>query len=136
MLKLELNEYINESARAKTSKWKEYMNKIDDKPIFQIKNYIMNILISTFIPTLNNHAATDEQKVNTLGKIFFPKPSSIDLTDILSTIHPQEILYEAQITIRQIRETINHLTPDKAFNSNEISNRVLKNTILIIEYHL
>ena len=116
--------------------WKEYVDKVDDKSIFQIKKYIINISISTFISTLNNHAATNEQKVNAFRKAFFPKSSSADLTNIPSTSHSQEISYEAQITTRQIREAINRLAPDKAFDSDEILNRVLKNTIPTIEHHL
>src|SRR5216117_692741 len=130
------NEYEEESARAKVSKWKEYVNNADGKTIWQIKKYITNIPTSTFIPTLNGHAATYEQKVNALRKAFFPKPPLADLTDIPSAVHPQEIPYEAQITIQQIREAVNRLAPDKAPGPDEISNRVLKNALPAIEHHL
>ena len=127
------NEYVREIARAKANHWKDYVNKADGKSIFQIKKYIMNTPTSTFIPTLNNHATTNEQKVNILRKAFFPKPPPADLTDIPSAKHPQEIPYEAQITIRQIREAVNRLASEKAPGPDEISNRVLKNTLPIIE---
>src|SRR5947207_3417441 len=112
------------------------MNKVNDKFIFQIKKYIINILLSIFISTLNNYAIINEQKLNAFRKAFFFKSSPVNLIDIFSTSHSQEISYEAQITTRQIREIINRLASDKAFDSNEISNRVLKNTIPIIEHHL
>ena len=51
-------------------------------------------------------------------------------------MHPQEIPYEAQITIQQIREAVNRLAPDKAPGPDEISNRVLKNALPAIEHHL
>ena len=97
-----MNEYIEKIAGVKMNHWKKYMNKVDDKFIFQIKKYIINILTSIFISTLNNHAIINEQKINTFRKAFFSKSSLINLTDILSTSHSQEISYETQITTRQI----------------------------------
>src|SRR5438552_19110805 len=76
------------------------------------------------------------QKVVTFQKAFFPKPPSADLTDIPLAVHQQEVPYEAQITVRQIREAVNRLAPDKAPGPDEISNRVLKNTLPVIEQHL
>jgi len=74
--------------------------------------------------------------VSALQKAFFPKPPPAELKDIPSTVYPQEVPYEAQITARQIREAVNRLAPDKAPGPDEISNRVLKNTLPVIEYHL
>ena len=76
------------------------------------------------------------RKTAVLQKAFFPKPPPADLSDIPLATSPQEIPYEAQITIRQIRETVNRLAPDKAPGPDEISNRVLKNTLPVIEHHL
>lgn len=67
---------------------------------------------------------THEQKTATLWKAFFPKPPPADLSDIPLATYPQEIPFEAQITIRQIRETVNRLNPDKAPGPDEISNRL------------
>jgi ribonuclease HI len=83
-----------------------------------------------------NHAATNEQKVNALKKAFFPKPPPADLTKISTARHPQEVPYEALITTRQIQEAVSRLASDKAPGPNEISNRVLKNTLPIIDHHL
>ena len=112
------------------------MNNADRKTIWQIKKYVTNIPTSTFIPTLNGNAASNEQKVTALQKAFFPKPPLAELKDIPSTVYPQEVPFEAQITARQIREAVNRLAPDKAPGPDEISNRVLKNTLPVIEYHL
>ena len=112
------------------------MNNANDKTIWQIKKYITNTPTSTFIPTLNGHVATNDQKVTVFQKAFFLKPPPADLTDITLSVYPQEVPYEPQITIRQIQEAVNRLSPDKAPGPDEISNRVLKNTLPIIEHHL
>jgi ribonuclease HI len=130
------DEYAQEIARARPRKWREYANSANRKTIWQIKRYITNIPTSTFVPTLNDHAATNEQKVSVLRKAFFPKPPPADLTDISSTVYPQEVPFEAQITVQQIREAVNRLAPDKAPGPDEISNRVLKNALPVIEHHL
>ena len=130
------DEYVQEISRAKESKWREYVNNADGKTIWQVKKYVTNIPTPTFVPTLNGNAATNEQKVNALRKAFFPKPPPADLTDIPSTAYPQEVPFEARITMQQIREAINRLAPDKAPGPDEISNRVLKNALPVIENHL
>jgi ribonuclease HI len=130
------DEYVQEIAHAKVSKWKEYVNNVNNKTIWQVKRYVTNIPTSTFVPTLDGHAATNEQKIVALQKAFFPKPPPADLTDIPLAAYPEEAPYEAQVTIRQIRETINRLAPDKAPGPDEISNIVLKNTLPVIEHHL
>ena len=127
---------MQETSRAKTNKWKEYVNNANGKTIWQIKKYITNTPTSTFVPTLNGNAATNEQKVRALLKAFFPSPPPADLTAIPSAVYSEEVPYEAQITIQQIREAVNRLAPDKAPSSDEISNRVLKNVLPVIENHL
>src|SRR5216117_2534738 len=91
--RIKANEYTQEIARAKARKWKEYVNNANHKTIWQIKKYITNKPTSTFIPTLDGHAATNEQKVSILRKAFFPKPPPADLTDLLTATHPQEVPY-------------------------------------------
>ena len=108
------NEYTREIARAKASKWKEYVDNADGKTIWQVKKYVTNTTTSTYIPTLNDNAATNEQKVNTLQKAFFPKPPSADLTDIPQAKYPQEVPFKSQMTVRKIREAVKRLAPDKA----------------------
>ena len=76
------NEYIWEIRRAKTNKWKEYVDNADGKTIWQIQKYATSTMTTTHVPTLNEKAATNEQKVNALRKAFFPKPPLADLTDI------------------------------------------------------
>ena len=70
-----------------------------------------------------------EQKVNAFQKAFFSKSSSTNLNNISSTRYPESISYEKQITIRQIREIIAKLAPKKASEPDEITNRMLINTL-------
>jgi len=107
--RIKANEYTQEIARAKASKWKEYVNNANHKRIWQIKKYITNKPTSTFIPTLDGHTATNEQKVSILQKVFNPKPPPADLIDLLTAPHPQEVPYEDRITIQQVREAVNRL---------------------------
>ena len=130
------NEHKREIAQAKVSKWREYVSNVDGKTIFQVKDYVTNIPTSAVVPTLEGSAVTNEQKAAALKKAFFPKPPPADLSDIASTTYPQEVPYEHQITIRQIREAVNRLAPNKAPGPDEIANRVLKETLPVIERHL
>jgi len=134
--RIKANQYMHEIAQAKTKKWKEFVDKADRKSIWQVKKYIDNTPTSTFIPTINGNATTHEQKATAFQKAFFPKPPCADLTDIPPAIHLQEVPFETQITTRQIHEAVNKLAPDKAPGPDEIANKVLKNTLPIIECHL
>jgi Endonuclease-reverse transcriptase/Reverse transcriptase (RNA-dependent DNA polymerase) len=134
--RVKANQYTREISQAKENKWKEYVSNVDDKSIWKIKDFITNTYTPTFIPTLKKGAATIEQKFSELKKAFFPKPPPADLTDISSSVYPPEVPCETQIAIRQIREAINKLASDKAPGPDEITNRVLKNTLSTIERHL
>ena len=133
---IKADEYTREIAKAKESKWKEYVDNADGKTIWQVKNYVTDLPTSAFVPTLNDHAETNEEKVTVLRRAFFPKLPSADLADIPLAEYPQEVPFEDQITIRQIREAVNRIAPDKSPGPDEISNRVLKNTLPVIEHHL
>ena len=92
--KVKEKEHDHKIEKARTDKWREFMNKADRKTIYQINKYITNIPTPTFIPTLNTNMATNEEKVSTLEKAFFPKPPSADLKDIRRAKYPQEVPYE------------------------------------------
>jgi len=134
--RVKANEYTREIAQAKENHWKEYVSTADGKSIFKIKDYVTNSYSPTFIPTLEKGAATIDQKFAELRKTFFPKPPPANLKDVTRSVYPQEVPHEPQITIRQIREAINKLAPDKAPGPDEITNRALKNTLPTIEHHL
>ena len=59
-------EHDHEIEKARTDKWKEFMNKVDGKIIYQVKKYITNIPTPTFIPTLDTNTAMNEEEVSTL----------------------------------------------------------------------
>ena len=112
------------------------MNNADGKTIWQIKKYIDNIPTSAFVPTLENNATTNEQKAIMLQKTFFPSPPPANLDDIQRASYPSEIPFNHRVTIRQVRQAINQLSPDKAPGPDEITNRVLKHALPVIENHL
>ena len=92
-----------EIRRAKEKKWREYVENADDKSIFEIQRYITNTPTQTMIPTLNDRAATHEEKIATLQASFFPLPPPADLTDISQkTAHPSEVPFSSRITMQQV----------------------------------
>ena len=135
--KVKAKEYIEEIVKAKTTHWRGYIEKPDNKSIGQIIRYITNKPTSSIIPTLNGKEATNEQKVNALQKSFFPRPPSADLSDLSrSTIYPTPISYEPRITLQQIQRAVNRAAPRKAPGPDKISNLVLQHALPIIEQHL
>lgn len=130
------NKYKRKIAQAKKNKWREFVNGASNKTIFQVKNYAMNTPVPSFVPTLDGHAASHSQKVELLRKSFFPLPPPAKLNDIPQSIYLQEVPVNLDITVRQVREAVAKLTPDKAPGPDEITNRVLKNTLPIIESHI
>ena len=101
-------EYSEGITRAQKAKWKEYVEKADEKSIWQIKKYATNIATSSLIPTLDHHAATHEDKVETLTRTFFPPPPPADLTDIAwsNGDFPLPVPYEPSIMVEQIQAAV------------------------------
>ena len=130
------NQYISKIAQAKRDKWREVINNADAKSIWQVKKYVANVPVSTFVPTLDGQAASQSQKVELLQKSFFPHPPLARLDDIPLAIYPQEVPFSSKITIKQIREAVRKLAPDKAPGPDEIPNRVLQTTLETTERHL
>ena len=129
-------EHDHEIEKARTEKGREFVNKADGKTIWQVKKYITNVPIPAFIPTLDTNMATNEEKISTLRKAFFPKPPPADLKDIRRAKYLEEVTYEHQVTIRQIRNAVGKLAPEKAPGPDEIANIVIKKTLPLIEQHL
>ena len=99
------------------------MNNADDKTIYQFKDYVTNIPTSAFVPTLEDSAMTNEQKVIIPKNAFFPLPSQTDLRDISQAEYLAEIQYDSRVSIRQIREAVNKSAPNKAPGSDVITNK-------------
>jgi ribonuclease HI len=130
------NHYMSRIAQAKKDKWREFVNNACNKSIWQVKRYTTNTPAPSFIPTLDGYAASHSQKVELLQKGFFPPPPSAKLEDITQAVYPQEAPFVHEISIRQVREAIARLAPDKAPGPDEITNRVLKSLLPIIECHI
>ena len=97
-----------------------------------------NIATSSLIPTLDDHAATHEDKVETLTRTFFPPPPPADLTDIAwsNRDFPLPVPYEPSITVEQIQAAVRRAAPKKAPGPDGISNRVIRKALPLIEHHL
>lgn len=89
--------------KVKKAKWREYVENVDDKSIFQIHHYLTNISMQSLISTLDDRATTHEEKITILQKVFFLPSSSADLKDIFhqkATIYPPEISFSPYIMIQ------------------------------------
>ena len=123
--------------KAQRTKWKEYVENADGKSIYKIKNYAFNKATSSLIPTLDGQAATQEDKVNTLTKAFFPRPPPANLSDITQTDdYPPPAPYGPSITIEQIQAAVHRAAPKKAPGPDGISNRVIREALPHIERHI
>ena len=130
------NIYVKEIEKAKKTKWQEFVKDADEKSIWQIKKYIDSKTSQTVIPTLDDKAITQAEKVDLLKQAFFPAPPRADLTDTQDAQYPQEIPFEPTITIQQIRNAVNRVLPNKAPGPDGITNQVLKKALPVIEKHL
>ena len=130
------NHYMRKIAQAKKDKWREFVKGASQQSIWQVKRYVTNIPVPSFVPTLDGHAASHGQKVELLQKGFFPQPPPAVLEDISKSAYPQEVPFAPEITIRQVHEAVARLAPDKAPGPDEITNRVLKNSLSSIEDHI
>jgi hypothetical protein len=106
-------EYSEGIIRIEQSKWKEYVENADGKSIWQIKEYALNTNtgLSNIIPTLDGHAATHEEKLETLTNVFFPPPPPADLTDIRARVRVQSVPYDPTITLEQIQAAVRRTSP-------------------------
>ena len=131
------NEYTEGITKAQRATWKKYVEKADGKSIFQIKKYAFNIATSSLIPTLDGQAATHEDKVATLTRVFFPQPPPADLTDITQhKTYPPPVSYGSLITIEQIQAAVQRAAPKKAPGPDRIPNRVIRQALPHIGCHL
>ena len=129
-------EYTDGISQAIRSKWKEYIGNADGKSIYQIKNYVFNKATSSIIPTLDDKAVTQEDKVEALTKAFFPSPPPADLTDITQMDYPPPTPYSPTITIEQIQVAVRKAAPKKAPGPDRIPNKVIQKALPYIEHHL
>lgn len=101
----------------------------------KMANYGLKICCKTEKEAETLRSVPWQNAIEGANALFSPPPQA-DLRDISQTKYPNEILFESQVTVRQIREAINNLASNKAPGSDEITNRALKHILPVIEYHL
>jgi len=106
--------------------WQKFITKADKRSIWKVNKYLNSTPINTFIPTLEGEVTTNEQKMNTLKKIFFPSPPPADLSDIPNTSYPDPMPMNLNIIITQIKQAIDKPAPNKAPRPDKIPNHILK----------
>src|SRR5204863_3969244 len=106
--------FKQEMNKCKRDTWQKFVSEADEYDIWKVNNYLNTTPINTFIPTIEGEAAMNEQKTNTLKKIFFPPPPPADLSDIPNTNYPNSITTNLNITITQVKQAIDKLPPNKA----------------------
>src|SRR5271169_993367 len=74
--KEKLREYNRAIKRAKRETWRNFVEQADEKTIWQVKKYTDSTPTTTYIPTLQGKASTNEEKATTFQKTFFPPPIS------------------------------------------------------------
>src|SRR6266496_5809780 len=116
--------------------WQKFVSKADERSIWKINKYLNSTPINTFIPTLEGEVATNQQKINTLKKIFFPSPPPADLSDIPDTNYPDPMSMNPNITITQVKQAIDKLAPNKAPRPDEIPNHILKQCLSTLQHHI
>src|SRR5437773_10295660 len=117
----------------KRATWQKFISEADEHSIWKVNKYLNSTPTNTFIPTLEGEAATNEQKTNTLKKIFFPSPPPADLRDIPNASYPDSVPMNLSITMTQVKRAIDKLAPNKAPGPDEIPNRILKRCLSILQ---
>src|SRR5437667_6298884 len=118
----------------KRATWQKFISEADEKDIWKVNKYLNSIPTNTVILTLEGEAATNEQKTNTLKKIFFPPPPPADLSDIRNASYPEAVSTNLNITITQVKRAIDKLLPNKAPGPDEIPNHILKPCLPILQH--
>src|SRR6266496_1243388 len=86
-----------------------------------------------------NGASTNEEKAIELQQAFFPPPPPAVIDDLHMPNRPprpQPVYCPQNVTMRQLQNAVEKLSPNKAPGPDEVSNLVLKNTFEITQHHL
>ena len=130
-------EYKSKIKDAKWTTWRTFVKEADSRTIWQINKYLNNLPTNSFIPTLNGHATTNQQKADLLRQSFFPPPPPAVLNDIQNTrTYPHPLPVDPDITMLQVHQAVQKLNPKKATGPDEISNRVIKRNISTLDKHI
>ena len=129
--------YFGDIKKAKQKTWRNFVEKADERTIWKVKKYMESVPTSTYIPTLNGHATSNEEKTKEFKEAFFPPPPLANLTDITETLeYPDSVACSSHITMHQLQKAVDKTAPDKAAGPDEISNHILKESFPEIKHLL
>ena len=121
---------------SKRNTWQNFVSKVNERDIWIVNNYLNSMPTNTYIPTLEGKAASNAQKTDILSRTFFPPPPSVDLRDIPNANYPDPVSTNLNITSTQVKRAIEKLAPNKAPESDEIPNHILKRCLSILQHHI
>jgi hypothetical protein len=75
-------EYRGKIKQCKRNTWRKFMKEADEKTIWKLKKYMDSTPTSSYIPTINETAASNDEKAEIFKSTFFPLPPQADLNDI------------------------------------------------------
>jgi len=125
--------YIKAIAKAKQDTWRKFVENTVN--IWTANRYLNNTPSQMFVPTIEN-AQTQHEKATKLQDAFFPAPPDAILEDIREAQYPTSVPFLPLITKQQIEKAVKNCSPRKAPGPDEISNRVLRETLPTISDHL
>ena len=67
------------------------MKEADEKRIWKFKKYMDSTPTSSYIPTINETAASNDEKAEIFKSTFFPPPPPADLSDIETADYPEPV---------------------------------------------
>jgi exonuclease III len=78
--------------KCKRKTWRKFVKEADERSIWKIKKYMdSGVLVSTYIPTINETASSNDDKAEIFRATFFPPPPPADLTDIETYEYPESV---------------------------------------------
>jgi hypothetical protein len=122
--------------KSKRNTWRKFVTEADENTIWKLKKYMETTPTSSYIPTLNETAASNDEKAEIFRSTFFPPPPPADLSDIEEAHYPELVPTPPRITLAQVDVAIDKLVPKKAPGPDEIPNLVLKKCYNEIKNHL
>jgi hypothetical protein len=120
----------------KRNTWRKFVKEADEKTIWKLKKYMDSTPISSYIPTINETAASNDEKAEIFKSTFFPPPPPADLSDIEGANYPEPVPSPPRITLSQVETAIEKLAAKKAPGPDEIPNLVLKKCYNEIKEHV
>jgi exonuclease III len=84
-------EYRAKIKKAKRRTWRKFVKEANEKTIWKLKKYMDSTPTSSYIPTINETAASNDEKAEIFKSTFFPPPPPADLSDIEAADYPEPV---------------------------------------------